>query len=279
VVAVGEAPPTSDEERGRIAACLWIGAAVVVAMGVAVAWVPFRHHGSSVDVALVLMIAITGAGATGRRAAVAAAAISAAAGFTYFDTAPYDRFAITRAPDIVTAALLVVVGLATGELAVRLVKQRQRGDSTSANDLTRVRKAAASLAAGDELVLMIGAVAADLQRQLNLRDCTYSADPIEPGAAWVDRDGRLRRDGEPVSWLAAMSRRRVVALPVWGQGQVLGHFLLEPGLEPPAAGQLLVAVTLADQVGAALFAQAPPGPADPGPDSPPPPSPGLRIVR
>jgi K+-sensing histidine kinase KdpD len=248
-------------------------------MAVATAWIPFRQHASNVDVALVLMVVITGAGVTGRRPAVAAAAIAAAVGFTFFDTNPYDDFAITRPSDIVTAALLVVAGMATGELAVRVIQQRRRSDISTADDMSRVRNAATSLAAGDELVPMIGAVAADLTRLLGLRACDYSAEPIEAGSVWVSRDGRLRRDEEQIGWLAAMSSRRAVSLPVWGQGQVLGHFVLHPGLEPPTASQLLVAVTLSDQVGAALFAQAPPAPADPGPGAHPPPGPGLRVVR
>lgn len=259
--------------------CLEGLSAAAVAVGVSAAWIPFRHHASSVDVALILLVVITAAGATGRRGVVAAAAVAAAAGFTFFDTAPFDTFTITRASDIVTAALLVVAGVATGELAVRVVRQRLQDDASSPDDMTRVRNAAASLAAGDELVDMIGAVAADLTRLLGLRSCSYSADPIDAGSVWVSRDGRLRRNDEEIGWLAALSRRRQVALPVWGQGQVLGHFDLDPGVEPPTGGQLLVAVTLSDQVGAALFAQAPP-PTPAGPESgPPPPRPGLRIVR
>ena len=67
-------------------------------------------------------------------------------------------------------------------------------------------------------------------------------------------------------------------LPVWGQGQVLGHFVLhfDPDVHL-SRDQLLVAVTLADQVGAALTAYSAPGPLPPDEDERP--SGPLRIVQ
>lgn len=100
------------------------------------AWIPLRQGNSTVDVALALVIVITLMGVTARRWAVAAAALSSAVGFTFFDTAPYDRFAITRLPDVATAVMLVVVGLLTGELAVRVACQG-RSDHTMSGNLGR----------------------------------------------------------------------------------------------------------------------------------------------
>ncbi len=245
-------------------------------MAVAVAWIPLRQVGSSVDVALALTVIITAAGATGRRAAVAAAAVSAAIGFTFFDTTPYEHFAFTRFPDAITALLLVVVGLATGELAVRVARQARPGLAGS-GDMNGVRRAAAALAAGDELVTMIGSVAGELTRLLGLRDCWFAAEPVDTGVLRVEREGYLRRGdgGPPLRSVYRLSTHAV--LPVWGQGQVLGHFVLvfPPG-RPPGHERLLVAVTLADQVGAALFAQAPPVPDPPQTNRA---VPGLRVIR
>ena len=69
---------------------------------------------------------------------------------------------------------------------------------------------------------------------------------------------------------------RAAELAVWGQGERLGYYVLEfaPG-PPPERDRLLVAVTLADQVGAAFMAQAPPT----LPPEPAPPPSGLRVVR
>jgi Domain of unknown function (DUF4118) len=230
-------------------------------MAVAVAWIPLRRHGAPVDVALALVVVITATGATGRRGAVAGAAVSAAAGFTFFDTAPYDRFSVARLPDVETAILLVVVGLVTGELAVRVARQR-RSDLTRTGDLGRVRDAASLLAAGEELIVMIGSVADELIRLLGVRNCWFAAEPIEPGALCIGRDANLYRAGGDGPVLRSAYRHSdQLALPVWGQGQILGHFVVEvpAGVTLPR-DQLLVAITLADQVGAALYAQAPPIP-------------------
>lgn len=231
---------------------------LLAGMGVAVAWIPFRQGNSTVDVALALVVVITLMGLTTRRSAVAAGALSAAVGFTFFDTTPYDRFAITRVPDVLTAVLLVVVGLLTGELAVRVTRQNRAYRTVSGN-LGRVRQASSLLAGGEELVVMIGSVAEDLTHLLNLRDCWFSTEPIEAGALYVDHDGEILRslDRRPII-RSAYRKSDQVALPVWGQGQVLGHFVLEirRGADLPRP-PLLVAITLTDQVGAALIAQAP----------------------
>jgi hypothetical protein len=259
----------------------WSIIAVAASIGVAIAWVPARQDNSNVDVALALLVVIAAAGASGRRAAVACAAVSAATGFTFFDTAPFDHFTITKSPDVVTAVLLVVVGAATGELAVRVARQR-RQERSSPGDMGRVRRVSASLAAGDELVMMIGSVADELKRLLDLQDCWFTAEPVDAGALCVSRDGRLCRGTTNGSSVRPLFRgARDVVLPVWGQGLVVGHFILQarPGRWADQE-QLLVAVTLADQVGAALFVQAPPMGTSAQP--PPPgegPRPGLHVVR
>jgi hypothetical protein len=262
--AVSSAPPPPNRaarHRVQVSSGLWVAIGVGAALVVAVAWIPLRRQNATVDVALALVVVITAMGATGRRVAVAGTAIGAAAGFTFFDTAPYERFTVARLPDVETAVLLVVVGVVTGELAVRVARQRH-SDQTVTGDLGRVREAASLLANGEELVVMIGSVADELTRLLGLRDCWFAADPVEPGALSIEREGFLRRCESPGPVVRSAYRQGdEVALPVWGQGQILGHFVLEvPVTVVWPREQLLVAVTLADQVGAALFAQAPPGP-------------------
>jgi len=243
------------------------GTGAALALGVAAAWIPVRAQQPNVLVALALVIVVALTGSLARRSAVVATALCAGLAFTYFDTEPYERFVISSQPDIETAVALVFVGLFTGELALRVARQRY-ADRSASGDMDRVRAASSQLALGEELVVMIGAVAAQLTTILGLVDCWYSTEPIAPGTAVIDREGHL-----------SPGSTAQVALPVWGLGQVLGHFLLRPP-NPALFGRhehLLVAVTLADQVGAALAAQAPPPPPDPGDDDEP--TPHLRLIR
>jgi hypothetical protein len=239
-------------------------AGAVLAVVVSVAWIPVRAHQPNVLVALALVVVITLAGWTAQRPAVIATAMAGALSFTYFDTEPYERFVISRQPDIETAVALVFVGLITGELALRVARQRH-AERSAAGDLDRVRAASSQLALGEELVVMIGAVAEQLRGVLDLADCSFSTEPIPETTAVIDRAGSL-----------GASSTGQVALPVWGLGQILGHFLLLPNHPGELArhDHLAVAVTLADQVGAALAAQAPPPP-DPAGGA----TPHLRVIR
>lgn len=259
-----------------------LGAACAVI--IAVAWIPARASNPSVDVALALVAATAAVAGAGRRAAVIGAAAGSAFGFTFFDTEPYEHLTITHGSDVATAVLLVVVGLITGELALRVVRQR-RFDSGAGGDLSRVREAADRLAHGEELVMMIGAVADQITTVLGAAACSFSTEEEDARLRFVDRDGALRVPapaGGRLQPAAAGDQPELVALPVLSQGVVVGRFVIRP--RPGSAmtpERRLVALTLADQVGAALAAQAPPIPpvTDPEGSLNAPPGPLLRVVR
>lgn len=263
-------------------ALAFLGAAC--ALIVAMAWIPVRTSYPSVDVALALVAATAVVAVAGRRAVVIGAAAGSACGFTFFDTEPYEHFAFTHGSDVATAVLLVVVGLVTGELALRVIRQR-RFDRGAGGDLGRVREAADRLAHGEELVMMIGAVADQITTVLGAAACSFSTEEEDAGLRFIDRDGSLRapaRAGAGSRSAPAEGEPEVVALPVLSQGVVVGRFVIRPWLGAAMTRErLLVAVTLADQVGAALAAQAPPIPPLIDPDEPvaPPPGPTLRVVR
>jgi hypothetical protein len=209
---------------------------------------------------------------------VVASALVAALAFDAFDTAPYGTLAIARSDDLVTTVVLALIGVGGGELAVRV--HRARGASQTGTDgFSRVRDAAALLAGGEETALIVGAVAAEVRRLLGLRDCWYEAG-IPATAKEVTRLGLLSdimaaRLPDVVP-LAAAPPWDHVALPVWAQGRRIGTFVLvvTPGV-PLEAPALSVAVTLADQAGAALAPFEP----DPIPVRPPDPPRSLRLLR
>ncbi len=236
-------------------------------------WIPIRSHLPNTDLALLLVLVTVAAGTLGRRPVVFLSACAAALAFEFFDTRPFEHVAIASSADLETTLVLVVVGAVGGELAVRVSTNRARARSQSAR-VESIGATAALLASGEELVLVIEAVARRLTSLLGLSDCTFLAGPGEDGVPVLNRTGDLEPASAsgpgdaPAPWRAV--------LQVWGDGQVLGHFLLElpPGRPLPPGEDLIAAITLSDQVGAAFMAQAPPPP-DPARQ----PAANLHVVR
>jgi hypothetical protein len=243
-----------------------------VALGVAVAWmfVPLRHHVSNVNAALLLVVAVTAVGLFGRRGPVLVAAVAAALSFDAFDTAPYGTLSIARSQDLITTLVLVVVGAAGGELALRFSRSR-RAWSAGDDRLNRVQKAASLVAEGEEAALVVAGVGEEILRLLDLERCCFEAGDPPADLPVVARSGQLAGALGPVAGVQ-------IALPVWALGHPVGFFRLtvpEHAVLSPQA--LAVAVTLADQAGAALAVYEPLRPA---PEEPPAGRPGhLRLMH
>jgi hypothetical protein len=271
----GRQPSPAAGIAGNVAAFIVSGGS---ATALAAGWYPFRATQSNVEVALGLVILSALAGFTRLRAAVLGAVVMSAVGFTYFDTEPYLKFQISRTPDLVTAVLLLVVGLTIGETSRHTVVTRRAENSAEAR-LRRVQDAASRVARGEELPVLAHAVAGEIEAVLpGVEECWFSTDPIPQGTVEVGRDGG-HSTIDPVATDA-------FALPVWALGRVVGYYVGRPSVALIAAtpGQLRTATALADQVGAAFAVQvvlppvpppAPPAIRPAGPE----PAPHLRVVR
>jgi hypothetical protein len=256
----------------RVRQGLTIVLAVLVPLAVATAWIPVRSRLANTDLALILVLTVALLGVTGSRTVVAVSAVSGALWFEFFDTVPFQRLAIDRRPDLETTVMLGVVAFVAGELAVRAVRHRATARAELAM-LHGVGHAAMLLATGEELVQVVRSVADRLADMLALADCSFEAATPRPGRREIGRDGSLGASANGGPGIGSASANEI-ELPIWGQGQLLGHFVLSlRDGQVPGRENLLVAVTLADQVGAAFMAQAPPPPETPGPD------PVLRVVR
>lgn len=212
----------------------------------------WRDRLAPADNALILVVVIVAVARAGYRWAAAVCALASALSFDFFLTRPYNSFRITRTSDLVTELLLLVVGLAVGDLAARGRTQRvaaNRGRRHLAV-LHSVTELAAGGAGPSEVIDAAGRELTDL---LDLRSCVFTTN--EPAvAARVEPDGGVRIG--TMNWTTGDLGlpHRGVDLPVRGGGAVLGHFLLipEPGIRVPK-DHLVVAVAMADQVGAALL--------------------------
>ncbi len=207
---------------------------------------------------LVLVLLVVAAAATGIRPAGIAAALTAAAGFDFFLTAPYHTFAIADPDDIETAALLLLVSAAVGEIALWGRRQAAQA-SREQGYLDGVIGAAATAAAGrSSTTELIDQVARQITEVLRID--TVRFDPAtQYGGPTLRDDGLVTRNGRTLD----VARRGLptdatTVLPVTGGGRVHGHYLLTSSttVTRPSRNQLRVAVLLAQQVGAALATDA-----------------------
>jgi len=225
--------------------------AVLAPVVAALLLTPWRDRLATADDALLLVVVIVAVATAGRRWAAALCAVSAALSFDFFLTRPYQSLRITRSSDLTTEVLLLVVGLLVGDLAAR--GRHHRTTAREGRDRLAALHAVTELAAaGGEPDDVARRVTDELRDLLRLRSCTFASD--DGGLV-----ARLRPDGEvqvgAVIWNTADLGlpRRGVDLPVRSGGEVVGHFLLvpEPGVHVPQ-DVLMVAVSLADQVGASV---------------------------
>jgi hypothetical protein len=234
----------------------WLAIAAI-AGPIAMAWllVPWRTQLDTGDDALFLVVVIVAVATTGRRLAAAVAALVSALAFDFFLTRPYQSLRITSRNDVITGLLLLVVGVAVGQLAARGRLHRHqaiesRGDVVLLHSLTELASS------GHESREIIDSALGELQQLLFLRDCHFTR--RDPGrlAARITPEGDLILGEEtwPTQDLGLPTRK--VDLPVRGNGWLLGHFLLIPTPGRPVPHhRLLVAVAIADQVGTALVTE------------------------
>jgi hypothetical protein len=240
-------------ERARMVIALVV--AVAVPFGVAAVLVPARSATPNTTIALGLAALVSLVAATGTRATAAVAAVSASAGFDLFQTRPYGSLTISHAQDVETTALLLAVGLIVGQLAARNRGHRHLAAETS-YDLGRVHAVAEMVASGEPAGEVVGAVADELADLLRLRSCRYDAAFADGPGPFIERHGAVTwgrlRWGFDTTGLPS----REVSLIVQHQSRPLGRFVLlaEPGIRVKS-DQLVAAVTLADQAGAAIAAQ------------------------
>lgn len=203
--------------------------------------------------ALALVLVVVAVAAAGHRAAEVLAAVSAAVWFYFFLTVPYERFTITRRADIETTALVLAVGVAVTEIAVR-GRRQQAAAGRWAGYLDGIGAAARAVASGTEPQQLIEQVRGQLTRLLGLSGCRF-----QEGAARIGSPPRLLPDGRVdvagQTWdveLAGLPPGRDTELLAEADGLLMGRFLLAPGPGRPTVEQRLVAVGLAGQAAAAL---------------------------
>ncbi|MFD7495164.1 DUF4118 domain-containing protein [Streptomyces sp. NPDC059832] len=235
-----------------------VAAALVCPPAVAGLLVPFRTDLTSTNTALILVVVVVAVAAIGNRVAGALAALSAAVWFDFFLTVPYERFTIDKGDDIQTAVLLLVVGLVVSQLAARARRLRVVA-ITDAGHLATIHDTAQLAQSTSSPDAVVDHVRGELTRLLGLKGCRFEYGTL------LGHPPRLEQDGDVVvgrrTW--DMARRgwpqEEIELRATGNGHYYGRFMLTPtpGAEPASLQARLVAVTLADQAGAAMATTGP----------------------
>jgi K+-sensing histidine kinase KdpD len=239
---------------------LAVAAGLVAPLALAAVLVPFRSSFANTAAALAMILIVVAVAGAGNRLAGFVAAVSAAAWFDFFLTRPYEQFTINRAADIETTVLVLVIGVAVTEIAV-WGRGQHSAASRRAGYLDGINDAARAVAAGDSPSAVVERISSGLVQLLALRSCEF-----QYGIAGIGGPARLEHDGtitfageahEPIAgeWPPGVA----LELLVESGGRLRGRFLMRPGQRWPSREQLLVAVALADQAGAALAASYPAG--------------------
>jgi K+-sensing histidine kinase KdpD len=246
-------PPLSNRIAG-----IALVTALLAPPAAAAALIPARSHTDNANIALGLVVVVVAVATFGQRLATVTSAISAAGWFDFFHTRPYYSFTISTHDDVVTALLLLAVGIVVGELAIRTRRHLQAA-RTGSGDIANLHAIAELVAAGEKPEVAVEVVASELRRLFDLRDCTFERAPFETNP----RIARFERSGNVVvgdlSWgVGTMGLPgKQVELVVSGFGRTFGRFLLTPTPGHPVSfDRRIIAVALADQVASAFVAQS-----------------------
>ncbi|MGW0885106.1 hypothetical protein [Streptomyces sp. NPDC002671] len=164
---------------------------------------------------------------------------------------------MSASADIWTAVLLLAVGLIVSQLAAR-ARRLKVLTVTDADHLARIHRTAALVQSANSADTVVDHVRGELTGLLGLRACRFEYGTLLGRLPRLEQDGSVtvgRRTWNPDTdgWPEGE-----IELRAFGNGHYLGRFLLTPGPgDVPPLQARLVAVTLADQTGAALDTAGP----------------------
>ena len=225
----------------------WLSLLLPVAVGALLTTV--RDDLAPSTAAMVLVLTVVAAAATGDRVAGVIAALASAAAFDFFLTQPYYSFSIHRRDDLELALALVVVGLAVNAIAVwgrRQQKAAQRRDGYISG-LAQLLDLPADTTAESRA----GTIAAAITTVLGADACDWQTGHPRWNDAIVGAGGQVASGGRrlPVE-RSGLPTDAFTALPVRRDGDVVGHFRVTTSTHVvrPTGEQLRVAVLLADRM-------------------------------
>jgi K+-sensing histidine kinase KdpD len=225
-----------------------------LSIGVAAALVPLRNELGQANTALILVLVVVAAASIGGRIAGAVTALTAAVSFNFFHTKPYLTVRVNDAKDILTIVLIVVVGVAVGELGIA----RARQSATRRSHLRSIRSledVGALVSSGAPAEQVWPVVCRALIATLGVHGARFDADAHHPLPV-VERDGRVDMQHKRYVGDGFALPETGVALNVSADGVFLGQIVLFPDVDTAVSReQRRAAVAIADQFGITLKAE------------------------
>jgi K+-sensing histidine kinase KdpD len=215
--------PLSPQLRIRIR-----GAALLLPLVTCVILSGFRDQVTTATAALVLVVWVVVAAATGDRIAGVLAALSGGAWFDFFLTEPYQRFTISDPDDVEVTILLVLIGVAVNEIALWGRRQQARAARRSGY-LEGVLGTAEVVSQGDTPPsALIDVVARQITDVLGAQACRFVAGPVrDPRFALLDHDGEVTRGDRVVDVdRHGLPFDEEVAIVVRRGPHIMGHFVV-----------------------------------------------------
>jgi K+-sensing histidine kinase KdpD len=228
--------------------------AVVAPVAMVAALAPLRGHVSPANLALLLALGVLGVAVVAGPVGAAVAGAITAVAFDYVLTVPYGSLAIRNRDDIVTAVLLVIVGVVGGALVEHARRSEQEAAARRA-ELASMQRRAELWAGGEPPGRLIVRTGDELAHMLGAVSARYERGPAPAAMAVITHWGALVPGG------TGAATPDTVAVPVRAHGRDLGHF--EVLFARPTAGFMPTvdarhaAVAMADQLGMALLRYVP----------------------
>jgi K+-sensing histidine kinase KdpD len=227
-----------------------------LAILLALVLVPVRDQLGNTNVALVMVLLVVAAASVGGRLSGAITAITASVSYNFFHTKPYLTLRVDSGREVVSIVLILVVGLAVGELGVARDRQSavRRSHLRSIRALEEVGAKVSSGASAEEVwPLVKDAMVTTLSAQRTYFEPFggLSALPV------VERDGRIDEKHKRLVGDGFALPARGASVRVEAGGRTLGQLIVKPDANVGVTReQRRAAVAIADQFAIALLGES-----------------------
>jgi hypothetical protein len=213
--------------------------------------VPFRESVSSANLALVLVVAVVAIAATGNRLAAATGAVVTALSYDVFLTQPYGSPTIAEPTELLTALLLLVVGVVVGFISSWARHQRAVAVDRT-DDLGLVYHVIDQIAGGASTESLLALGEREIGQLLGAAAVHFEREPHGTDGS-VDRIGEVRV-GDLVWPVADVGLPGgTLAIPLQSGGLPLGVFVVHSrSTHRVATWELVMAVMIADLIASAM---------------------------